>query len=232
MFQEALNYPRNDENWIRTVLIGAVLALLSVFLVPVFALFGYYMRVLRGSMEGDEQPPVFDEWGDLLVDGVKAFVVFLAYMLIPAIIFGVTVGGVIVSAILGNGEPGFGAALGALVGFGLSLVVTALFWYLLPAALANYARTGRIGSGFAFGEIRPALTSQKYAVPWLVAIGVLIAAGIVVSLLNIVPFVGFVLALPVNFYAAVVAFNLYGRGYEDATRLVVETPEEPGAAAV
>lgn len=230
MIQEAINYPRNDEeNWVRTLLIGSVIALLSFLFLPVFLLFGYYVRVLRGSMAGDETPPVFDEWGELFVDGLKAFVVTFVYLLVPGIVFAVSSGGVILGAVTG-GDVGAGAILGSLVGFLVSTILFLVVWYVTPAALANHARTGSIGAGFAFGEIRPALTSGKYAVPWLMALGVGIAAGIVVGILNVVPIVGFILALPVNFYAAVVAFRLYGEGFEDATQLETEPREDVGTA--
>jgi hypothetical protein len=232
MLEEAINYPRNDEeNWIRTLLIGSVIALLSFLFIPVFLLFGYYVRVLRGSMTGDDVPPVFDEWGELFTDGLKAFVVAFVYLLVPGIVFAVSSGGVIVAALTG-GDAGLGALLGSLLGFLVSIVLFLVVWYVTPAALANHARTGNIGDGFAFGEIRPALTSGKYAVPWLMALGVGIAAGIVVGILNVVPFLGFLLALPVNFYAAVVAFRLYGEGFEDATQFEVESREEPAGTAV
>lgn len=232
MFEEAINYPRNDEeNWVRTVLIGSVIAFLSFLFLPIFLLFGYYVRVLRGTMAGDDVPPVFDEWGELFADGLKAFVVAFVYLLIPGIVFAVSTGGVIVAALTG-GDAGLGALLGSLVGFLVSIVLFLVVWYVTPAALANHARTGNIGDGFAFGEIRPALTSGKYAVPWLMALGVGIAAGIVVGVLNVVPVIGFILALPVNFYAAVVAFRLYGEGFEDATQLEMEYRDETTGTVV
>ena len=87
MIEEAINYPRNDEeNWVRTVLIGSAIALLSFLFLPIFLLFGYYVRVLRGSMAGDDMPPVFDEWGELFTDGLKAFVVTFVYLLVPALV--------------------------------------------------------------------------------------------------------------------------------------------------
>ena len=58
-----------------------------------------------------------------------------------------------------------------------------------------------------------------------IALGVLIVVGIVASVFNLVPF-GFVLAIPVNFYGALVAFNLYGRGVEAATD-VESGPDSP-----
>jgi hypothetical protein len=226
MFEAAINYPRNDEeNWIRTIAIGSVLVLLSPLIIPTFVLLGYYMRVLRGTMDGDETPPVFDEYGEMLIDGLKAFVVSFVYLLIPGLIFGVSVGGVVLGAISG-GNVGAGAILGSLLGFLVSGIVFLVVWYVTPAALANYARTGNIGSGFAFSELRPALVSGKYAVPWLMALGVFVAAGIVVGILNVVPIIGFLLAIPVNVYAAIVAFNLYGRGFDDATGMETESRED------
>lgn len=232
MLEEAINYPRNDEeNWLKTLAIGSVMALLSFLIIPIFVVLGYYMRVLRGSMEGNEMPPVFDEWGEMIVDGLKAFVVAFVYLLIPGIVFGISSGGVLLGALTG-GDIGAGAILGSLVGFLVSGILFLVVWYVTPAALANHARTGNIGSGFAFSELRPALVSGKYATPWLMALGIGIAAGIVVGILNVVPVVGFVLAIPVNFYAAVVAFRLYGEGFEDATRLEMESRDEPAGTVV
>ena len=55
----------------------------------------------------------------------------------------------------------------------------------------------------------------------------LVAAGVVTGLLNVVPLLGFLLAVPVTFYATVVAFRLAATGFRDATEVVVEGPGEP-----
>lgn len=227
MLEEALNYPRESEDWVKTVVIGAVLTLFGFLLIPAIAVFGYYMRVMRGTVAGETEPPVFDEWGELLVDGLKGFVVTFVYMLVPAIVFGVSVGGLITAAVSGNGDVGFGAIAGALLGLTVAGVVSLVFWYVVPAAVANVARTGNVGSGFAFGELRPALLSGTYAVPWLLSVIVLIGAGVVTGLLNVIPFLGFLLAMPVSFYATVVAFRLAATGFGNATEGIVERPEEP-----
>ena len=227
MLEEAINYPREDEEWVRNVLIGAVLTLFGVLVVPAVLVFGYYMRVMRGSLAGDAEPPRFDEWGDLFSDGLKGFVVAFVYMLVPAVVFGVSVGGLVTAAAFGNGNVGVGSILGALAGFTLSAIIALAFWYVVPAAVANVARTGNVGSGFAFGELRPALLSGAYAVPWLLSVGVLVVAGVVTGVLNAVPVLGFLLAIPVTFYATVVAFRLTALGFGDATDGLVERPEEP-----
>ena len=227
MLEEAINYPRENDDWVRTVVIGSVLTLFGFLLIPAIAVFGYYVRVIRGTISGESEPPVFDEWEELFVDGLKAFVVTLVYMLVPAIVLGISVGGLVVAAVFGTGDVGFGAFLGALAGFVLSGIITLVFWYVVPAAVANVARTGNIGSGFAFGELRPALLSSTYAVPWLLSVGVLVGAGVVTGVLNVVPLLGFLLAIPVTFYATVVAFRIAATGFREATGGVVEGPEEP-----
>jgi hypothetical protein len=229
MLEEAINYPRESEDWVRTLVIGSVLTLFGFLLIPAIVVFGYYVRVIRATMDGEERPPVFDEWEELFVDGLKAFVVTLVYMLVPAIVFGVSIGGFVAAVVFGTGDVGLGAFLGALAGFTLSAVITLVFWYVVPAAVANVARTGSVGSGFAFGELRPALLSSTYAVPWLLSVAVLVGAGVVTGLLNVVPLLGFLLAIPVTFYATVVAFRLAATGFGDATGATVERPEEPAA---
>ena len=227
MLEEAINYPRESEDWVRTVVIGAVLTLFGVLLIPAIAVFGYYMRVMRGTLSGEAEPPVFDEWGELLTDGLKGFVVTFVYLLVPGIVFGVSVGGLVLAVLFGSGDVGFASALGALAGVLVSAVITLVFWYVVPAAVANVARTGKVGSGFAFGELRPVLTSGTYAVPWALSVAVLVGAGVVTGILNVVPILGFLLAIPVTFYATVVAFRLAATGFRDATDVIVERPEEP-----
>ncbi|MDX1748553.1 MAG: DUF4013 domain-containing protein, partial [Halobacteriales archaeon] len=157
MLEEAINYPRESEDWIKTVVIGSVLTLFGFLLIPAIFVFGYYMRVIRGTVDGETEPPVFDEWGDLFVDGLKGFVVTVVYMLVPAIVFGVSAGGLVAASVAGNGNVGFAAIAGALAGLAIGAIITLVFWYVVPAAVANVARTGNVGSGFAFGELRPAL---------------------------------------------------------------------------
>lgn len=82
MFGEALRFPIAGDSALKNLLIGGVLGLLGFLLVPAFFVQGYLVRVLRVAVDGGDEPPVFDEWGDLLVDGLKLFVVTLAYFIV------------------------------------------------------------------------------------------------------------------------------------------------------
>jgi hypothetical protein len=224
MLEQAINYPRNSEDALRTIIIGGVLTLLGFLVVPLFFVYGYLIDVLRTGMDRSEEPPAFDDWESLLVDGVKMFAITFVYFLIPLAIFAVTVGGALISILSGN--AGAGTVLGALAGFTIASLVSLVFYYVVPAALANFARSGEIASAFAFGELRPVLFSGSYAKGWLLALGVIIVAGVVTSLLNVVPLLGFVVGVFVTFYALVAAFYIYGQAFEDASR-PPEAPESP-----
>lgn len=216
MLEEAINYPRNSDDAVKTILIGGVLTLFSVFLVPVFLVLGYYGRVLRAAEADEEEPPVFDEWGDLFVDGLKLFAIGFVYLLIPGIVLAASVGSIVVAAFTGSDAAIASALGGAFLGFSVASLLFLVAWYIVPAAMANYVRTDRVVSAFALGELKPVLLSGDYAVSWLLALGVFLAAGIVGGVLNIVPLVGAIVAVFVNFYAAVVAFYLYGHAFDDA----------------
>ncbi|AFK20546.1 DUF4013 domain-containing protein [Haloferax mediterranei ATCC 33500] len=221
MLSESIDYPRNGEDWVKTVLIGGVLTLLSGLIIPMFLVIGYLLRVVRATMKGDEEPPVFDEWGDMTIDGLKGFVIAFVYSLVPALIAGVFGFAGIMSAVAGNGSQtaGIFGGIVALVGLLVAFVLGLIAAYIIPAALSNYAETDRIGAAFDFGTLRPILTSGKYATAWLMAFVVLFAATVAISILNVIPFVGFIIgtiAGPfVTFYAAIAAYYIIGRTWGD-----------------
>lgn len=224
MLSTAFNYLRTGTGWERTVLIGGLLTLFSVLLIPAFVLMGYLLRVFRATMHGDtEHPPVFDDWAKLTVDGLKGYLIVFVYGLVPAIVLGGTfVFGV---AGLASGSDA-GALTGGLVLLAGGLLATALWLavlYVLPAALLNYAETGRLGAGFAVGDIAAMLTIRAYMRAFAYVFIVGLGFGIVAALLNVVPVLGAIASAFVAFYVAVMAAYIYGATY--AEMHVVETTD-------
>jgi len=217
--ERVVTYPTNSDDWIKTVLIGGVLTLLSVLIVPAFLVYGYVVRALRAGIDDAEEPPIFDDWGTLLKEGVIAFVIVIVYQLIPLLVFAVTVGGSL--AAIGTGsDVGAGAGIAGLLG-GLALftVLALVFGYVTLIGLANYAHVGTFGSAFDIDVIRPVATDGAYAIPWLYGVGILIAAAVVAGLLNIVPVLGAIVGVFVTFYGQVAAAWVWGRGFGDARGL-------------
>ena len=225
MITASLNYLRDSDDAIKTTLIGGVLLLLSPLLIPVFLVLGYLMRVLRRTGERSDEPPVFDEWGDLLIDGVKAFLITFVYSVLPLAILAV-VGVFGVGAVLiGAGDSALAGLLGGTLVFVLAVVALAVSLagvYVTPAALANYAETDRVGSGFAFGTIWTAITTKAYAVGWLYAFAVLLAGSLAIGVLSVVPVLGTIAGVFVQFYAVVAAYYIVGHTWADVRPLAAE----------
>jgi hypothetical protein len=222
-----VTYPTNSDDWIKTVLIGGALTLLSVLIVPAFLVYGYVLRVLRAGMAAEEEPPVFDDWGTLLKEGVVAFVVVLLYQLIPLIVMAVTVGGS-AAAMASGGEVGAGVGIvGLIAGLALSTLLALVFGYVTLIGLTNYAHEGRFGAAFDFGVVRAVALDGAYAIPWLYGVGILIGAAVVASVLSIVPVVGAIAGVFVTFYGQVAASWVWGKGFGDATGLGGDATPDP-----
>ncbi|EMA65045.1 DUF4013 domain-containing protein [Halorubrum kocurii] len=235
MLSESLNYLRDSDDAIVTVAIGGVLLLASPLLIPSFLVLGYLARVLRQTADGDDEPPVFEEWGDLLVEGAKAFAVTFVYSLLPLAILAVAAVFGVGAAVLGSGD-GAGGILGGLVGglLALLLVVAALAVsvagvYVTPAALAAVAESGRVGDGFALGALWGVVSKRAYAVGWLTAIAVALAGSLAIGVLSVVPVLGTIAGVFVQFYAIVAAAAIIGWTWTDV-RPVATDATEPDTA--
>jgi hypothetical protein len=223
MLSDALSFPRRGDDWLSTLLVGGILTLLGFLILPVFVVQGYLVRVLDRAARRERTPPSFTEWGTLFVDGLKVLVVNLVYGL-PVFVLGVVVFGAAVIIVPGEPmvvdsvEPGGAPPVPQSTGSGGLLVFVALVAlvallglvvsYLLPAALANFAREDRLGAAFAFRTVLAGAFTRDYAVAWLLAMIVGLVGGLVGSALSVV-----VVGLFVLFYVQVVFYYLVGRGF-------------------
>ena len=210
MLEDAIYYPSRGDDALMTILIGGVLTILSFLLIPIFFVFGYFLRVLEQTVEGDDQPPVFDDWGSLGVQGLLAFVVTFVYYLIPVLAFALLGG---LGAVTGSRG---GAAAGLIVAALVSGVLFIALTYVYPAALTNFARTGSVEKAFAIGEISDVVTSGDYFMAWLVGFVIFVGGFIVVGILSIIPILGTIAGLFVNFYIQVAAYRVFGNAFREA----------------
>jgi len=223
MFEDALRYPWNGDDKLETLLIGGVLVLLGVFLIPILFVYGYLIRVIRQTAVGNlAEPPVFSDWGDLLVDGVVGFVITFVYFLVPTIV--VSIGAVLffvpVSVVgsgagdTGGGIIAAGSVLIALTIVALSLLLTVAAAYLLPAAVAAFARTGRFGAAFSASTLRPIVKDREYATAWVVAVAIALLAQILSGAVSATG-IGVVLVPFISFYGYVSGAYAIGLGVSD-----------------
>lgn len=215
MLFDALAYPRRGNEVFARHALGAVFVLFGSLLVPTFLIYGYLVRVVRGVAAGDPEPPEWDDWEDLLIDGLKYFAVSFVYGLPVfvmafvggAIAFGVAFG---IATESGGLTATFGLLLGLLV---LVMVLAAsVAGYLLPAAIVHFALEGEVEAAFQVRTIAGNALSRPYAVAWLKTIVVGLVLGVIGTVLILV----FLVGLVVYFYLAVVATYLLTTGYLEA----------------
>lgn len=185
MLREALAYPKRTSAGRSAVLAagflllgGALFSALAV-LVPIvvlvvlailFAVRGYYVRVLGAVVDGSEEPPKFADWGRLIEDGVKASLVGAAYFAPAVVLFALAWVAGILPTVGYDREPLFRSAAAAAVLLGLFCLLGA--WYALPAGVTRFARSGDVGAAFDLDAVRTTVMTEDYAVAWVVGTGI------------------------------------------------------------
>lgn len=216
MIGDAISFPRQGDDWLTTLLIGALLSIFSFLVIPGLIVQGFLLRVARAGANDDPEPPTFGDWIELLVDGVKAFVVAFVYGIIPAMLFiaaiSVLAGGAVFSAAGGN--EGAAAGFGILIALVVLVMIPIflLIGYLTVAAQVRLAVTGELGAAFQVGSVARTAFNADFFVGFLLAVIVGIALSILGSLLVVV-----LVGLLILFYAQISMYYLFGRGYGNAT---------------
>ena len=242
MIEASLTYLRDGDDAVTTAVIGGLLLLVSPLVIPSILVFGYLARVLRRTADGDDDPPVFGAWGELFVDGLKAFVVAFVYSLLPlavvAVAATVTLGAFVV--VPGTADGGAGTFFGTFV-VGIFVLVVGLValalslvgLYVTPAALAAVADSGKVGDGFAVGALWGVVTKRAYATGWATAAVVVLAGALAIGVLSVVPILGTIAGVFVQFYALVAAAAIVGWTWADVRPVATEPPEpEPAERPV
>jgi hypothetical protein len=230
MFNDSINYLKDSDDAARTILVGGLLGILGFLIVPALVVQGYVIHVLRRVSAGDTEAPTFENWTKLAVDGLKAFAIAFVYVLVPAIIGVVFVGG---GVALANESPAVGGIV-AVIGGLLTLVAGLAIWYVIPAALVRFAEKNAMGAAFDYDSLSPILRDREYATGWLLALSVIVVAGVIASVLTAIPLLGWLVAVFVGFYAQVTAAYIYARSYAEADehRLHDRPEVEDGRPAV
>jgi len=226
---KAFSFVFEDKDWVVKILIGIAVVVagfvLSFLLIPAILagmmLSGYALEITRRVIRGDADVlPAWDNWGQILVDGLMVTIITVVYAL-PIIVLVLCVG-VPASLIADSSAVSLSAGEAFSVFASSSVGCFGLLWaivmsLLLPAAIARFAAEGELASAFQFGEIF-SLVRDNLGTYLLTAVMVWVT-GIMASLGLLLCFVG---VLFTSVYAELVGGHLYGQAYLEATR---QTPE-------
>jgi hypothetical protein len=126
--------------------IGKLIVLAVGAVIPVVNMIflGYLARVVRSTPQSNHLPPL-DRWGQMFVDGLNVFILYLCYL----------AAGVVVTTVLA-------VVAGVVPLLLMGLMVVFAGYLLLPMALVHSIKTGNPSKGFAVGE----LVKRIVAVGW------------------------------------------------------------------
>ncbi len=151
-FGRAFQFFFEDREWVKKILIGSGLVLLGIVLVGSILLAGYLLRLIRRSAAGDALPlPEFDDWGGMLVDGLRMAAVYLGHLLAvlaaPMLMFAVAF---LMTGSFAGDNRGAGPVFGFIIAFAylVMMVLMLLVFLYVPAALARLAQTDSVGAAF------------------------------------------------------------------------------------
>ena len=217
MFEDGLSYPARGD-WLGRTVIGGLLVAFSFLIVPAILATGYLIDALERTVAGDEEPPAFDDWGTLFIRGLVGTVITIVYSVVPLVVFGglAFVLIAVVGIAGGAGEAGgivAGLGVAALLLLGLLLLpVVFLIYYLVPAALTNYAIQDELSAAFDFGTIKPILLSSEYLIAVLLPLVVAVLLWIATSILALTG-IGLLLVPFVQFYGQLAVFRMFGSAF-------------------
>ncbi len=212
-FGKAFSFPFQDPDWLKKIIIPAVVMLIPVL--GMIVVLGWMLDITRRVIRQETAPLPDLDFGKNLSDGFKGFVIGLVYA-IPAIIFSLPPA--LVSGLTASGDSGTAETLGPvaiivmLCCYGLLFVYALALNVLLPAAMGNFIATGNMGAAFRFSEVFGLVRAAPGAY-LLVLVGVLLA-GLLSSLGSILCVIGVFLTYA---YAMAIQGHLYGQAYNEAT---------------
>lgn len=241
--KEIFKFPLKQEDR-NSFVTGAVLTVANFFVPIVPALFvsGYTLQIMRQAIEGKElRLPAWNDWGKLAIDGLRATVVGLVYMLPGIVIFYGGMGLYLISSLVfpiiaaASPENEQAIVLAVLIFFGgMGLMFVSVFLGLtlfmiglipLPVAMTHFVAQDKVGAAFRLGEVWALLRANPlgYLIAWVIVAGLLgvtyfliLLAYYSVILCCLVPFV----AAPIGFYVSLVSAAVFGQTYRESKALL------------
>jgi len=187
-----LGSPFQDREWFMKMILGSIISIVPILN---FLSLGYLIRCVQNGWRGTNNLPNWDNWAELFRDGCIAFLISIAYLVVPISV-----------AFLMLAVPVVGMALASLIIFIMSV--------LIPMAIANYAIFKNIRDAFLLVNIfnQVGRVFGFYIIGYSVAtLGAIIGIALLVG----IPYLGFFGGIFL-FYCGVVFFNFLGFLYREA----------------
>ena len=149
--RESIVYPWKSDSLPKHIVFGVLFILFSPLVIPAFCFAGYYARMLKCASMG-ENPPGFNNWVDMLFEGVYTVFIILAYTVVPISVF----------ALVFSVTPLPPA----------SLLVSIIFFYVYvsPVPVILYMRRGSVVAAFDISTITDVIFTRDYFIAVIISI--------------------------------------------------------------
>ena len=204
-YEGAIKRPVQD---IKKLLIGSVISIIPVI---TFLASGYAVKTAKNTMNGNNDLPEWENWGNLFIVGLVVMVIGFIYSIPGTILILVGAGSILMGLIGGN--AGLVDMSSVLAGGGVITLVGGLFllvaMFLLPMAIMRYVDKNDISAAFGFGDVLRKAFTGRYIVALII---VCIYTFLVVGLLSFIPVVGTVIGL---FAATITSMTVFAEVYKE-----------------
>ncbi|MGV8144522.1 MAG: DUF4013 domain-containing protein [Methanothermobacter sp.] len=187
---------------------------LLLFIIPVIICYllmtGYQLRAIGNTAKGEDEPPIFNKWGQMIIDGLKVLIVALIYGFVPGIIFGLGILLLTVSSTM------------RIIGLAVILIALLLMIIMnliLMMALPNMAYDEDLSAALRLGEIKGKIKKlglTSYIIIFILAMIFMGIFALVSMLVALIPYIGLFLAslilLP---YSNLFTARVYGLVYKE-----------------
>lgn len=211
-FSLGFGYIFQDKEWFKKLLLPGLVMLIPI--VGWLVTLGWALRVTKNVISGVEQPLPDLEFGNDILRGFFAFLISFIYSL-PVSALSTVTGWFANWNASWNGSNvtliGLFAALVGLVAFILGLVTS---FFSLPA-IANYIAKDDFGAAFRLGEVF-GLIKANFGGWLVVALGTLLAVGLIAPLGAIACVIGIVITIP---FSLAVMGHLMGQAYVETQKI-------------
>ena len=191
-FGLSFSYIFEDQDWFKKLLLPGLCLLIPV--VGWMVTVGWALKAARNVIDGVEHPLPDLDFGNDILRGFFAFLISFIYSLPVTVITSVT--GWIDSVNMGNSDLamwGYGIFTGVI---GLIVFLAGVFTsFLAMGATANYIAKDDFGAAFQLGEVWKMLTNN-FGDWLLVALGAVLAVGIIGPLGTVACVIGILLTMP------------------------------------
>jgi hypothetical protein len=207
-YGKIIKFPMEDKDWIMKVIIGGVLSIIPIVN---FISSGYQLKVMKNAINKKPGMPEWKGFMDLFVKGLIIFVIALLFMIVPLIIFGAIAGFSVISVVMGDLTNPYNIVLAILPALFIGGILFLIIGFILPMAIAMYAKSDNFSDAFKFSEILNRIKSifGEYLVSYIV----IVIFGIILGLIMLIPVIGWIIGFFGTFYLGVVALNMFGELY-------------------